>query len=552
MKAIRQLGEHELLRYTWMRYLPRRGENNTWDAFWLTLVDGIGARIKEESVVRTRGMGALRRIRELMEPLQICYDCHGSPLFRDLEPEVYISGSYQQSDLAILRHFGLRLLSMDTVLLLVRWDLGHPSGHSRFASLDTEEDWHTRASALLLLPWENDWEPQQAELRTLPLIPLNNGLWRRSVDEGEVFYDTVGDTPIPKDLGLNLVDPRAARNEKRRALFDHLGVKQASTHLIRSLILTVYAQRGMGYITIEDSLEHLKFLYHTHHSRPKDEPTTGISVYDHFNILRHTLEYDLYVKDDDPYGAHRLLGSSSGFPSETLFVNPKYFVSSPTTPLGTDLTWTKWIYDYVGVRHKIRLLSPGGTSLSEECKHIAKHHSDRFLGFLKHVWSDQGQGIANNVAAIAELQRLRVPCTNGKMVPLSRCYIPLEELKNVCWRFTSSKVMRFLNISPLDANSLFSEWWFLPAVLGVAYKDDLNFRLDLIEAFLDSAMPSLTTEQALKVLELYQYIDTWCVGAENPEAAREHVRSVPLLDGLIPSPSPARSLFQLTFTPPRI
>ena len=466
---------------------------------------------------------ALRRIHELSELPEMCYDRHGHPLFRDLDPEVYISGSYQRADLDILHSFGLQRLAFDTVMRLVRWDLSHPSGRSKLLSPETEEDWHTRASALLLLPWENGWELVQAELRTLPLIPLNNGSWR-SVDEGDVFYGVAKDIPIPKDLGLNLVDTKAAMNAKRRDLFRHLGVKLASTDMIRSLILTLYAQRGMRYISIDHSLEHLKFLYHTHQSRPKSEPIIGISVYDHRNVLRPALEHDLYVQDNHPYGAQCLLGPSSGFPSEPSFVNSRYFESSPRTRPETGVTWIKWMHDYVGVRRKIRLLSHDRTSLSEECKHIAEHHSDKFLGFLKHVWAEQGQGVTNDVVVATELQRLRVPCTNGAREPFSRCYMPLERLKNICRRFTSSKVMRFLSISSSEEISLFSEWWFLSTVLGVAFMDDLSFRLDLLEAFLNSAMLSLTIQTASKVLELYQYIESWCVGAENPEAAREQVR----------------------------
>ena len=54
--------------------------------------------------------------------------------------------------------------------------------------------------------------------------------------------------------------------------------------------------------------------------------------------------------------------------------------------------------------------------------------------------------------------------------------------------------------------------------------DDLNSRLDLLEDFLNAAMPSLMVDGALKVLELYQSIESCCVDSEKPEAARAHVR----------------------------
>jgi len=63
-----------------------------------------------------------------------------------------------------------------------------------------------------------EWLDQITRVRALDLIPLNNGSWVRAND-GEIFYSSVGDVPIPGDLGLRLLHPDPAKNAERREFF---------------------------------------------------------------------------------------------------------------------------------------------------------------------------------------------------------------------------------------------------------------------------------------------------------------------------------------------
>jgi len=523
MKAITQLCEDKGLQYTWMRYLPRAGTHH-WDPFWQTLVDGIKERLLEQPVVRTRGRRVLRYIRKVKVVPKTCCDQHGNPLFRDLNPEIYISDSYNGEDIDILKHFGLSTLSIEDIVMTVRQDLAQ-SAASRLQSPTTDDDWHTRVAKLLLLPWERGWDDKQAELRGLALIPLQDGSWANAAD-GDLLYGTIGAIRIPAGLGFRLVPTALASNRTRRVLFDELGVRQADCNMVRARILS---QQGRAYRS-DSSREFLKFLYLTHETRSDDEPLVSLCIIDRAHGPRLPAQQDVYLRDNHSYGAESLLGAASMPLFDAFFIHPIYLKNPPSPPSTASPTWTEWLHDYVGVRRHVRLLSRDGAALSRECKHIAENQGGKLLGFLKHVWPVEGPIVANNATIREELRGLLVPCTKGTSEKLSRCYMPLEELQRVRERFAEDEIVNFIDLrgpneskDNTDAN-LLSEWAFLTNVLGVTFQNDVCFGTDLLDAFLGWALPTLTSQGASKLLDLYQYIESLCMGAAKPNATRDVVR----------------------------
>jgi len=158
----------------------------------------------------------MRRIKELRYRLSSHNDRDGNPLFRDLDPELYLSDSFPYADIQILKKFGLSLLYMNEILDTVEKDLKRSSSRLKGSSMD--DDWHSKAVSLLSVPFEMEWLDQITRVRALDLIPLNNGSWVRAND-GEIFYSSVGDVPIPGDLGLRLLHPDPAKNAERREFF---------------------------------------------------------------------------------------------------------------------------------------------------------------------------------------------------------------------------------------------------------------------------------------------------------------------------------------------
>lgn len=521
MSSIQQFCEHETLRYTWMRYLPCIGTHH-WDSFWKELVDGIKVRLQEEEVIQTRGSGVLRRIREMRRCCSDTYDRYGNPLFPDLDPEVYLSDGYQNRDLTTLENFGLPRLSIGEIIKTVWRDLDGSAGPSKLRSHSTDDDWHTRAAALLRLAWVEDWKNRKTEIRQLPIIPLENGSWVKAAD-GDIFYASIGDISIPKDLMLRTVAPSSTKNAKRLALFDSMGVKSASIDIVRSRILSLYGQVEMGDISFDNSMEHLKFLYLTHQSRSEEEIQPELCIYNHLGRQQRPSEYDLYIQDDHPYGAERLLGTGVMASFNTSFVNQNYFEEAPTVPPGTSLSWPQWMHNYLGVMLDVRLINVDGDSLSNECKHIAKHRGISFLGFLKHVWPEQGGDVVDDENILAELKAIIVTCENGLEVPLSTCYLPLRELQNLESRFTDDKLLPFLEIESSDDASLLSEWSFLTDVIGVRSKNNLEFRLDLLERYARYHGTSPASCDQPRLLDLYLSIEALCMDSENTQSTRDRV-----------------------------
>ncbi|MBE3044641.1 hypothetical protein IMZ48_19190 [Candidatus Bathyarchaeota archaeon] len=358
MEAIEQFREHEALQYTWMRYLPRQGTHH-WDPFWNTLVESIWERLKSQRIIRTRGEGVLRRIGDVRDRSCDTNDGHGHPLFPDLYPELYIADLYAREDIDTLEAFGLPTMVMTEIIETVRQDLAESGIPSRLRSPETDEDWHSRASSLLLLPFENNWPISMAEIKQLEIIPLEDGSWARA-DHGDIFYGAIGEVSVPSDLGLRIVDPTATGNERRVDLFNALGVQTADIAMIRSRILAMHHRSQVQPIDFEHALLHLKFLYLTHESKSGEENAGNLVVYDHLNLPRSPLERDLYIQDDHPYGAQSLIGETFMSVYETSFVNSWYVEDAPGIPSGLDLTWVEWMHEYLGVRRNIRLLIVAG------------------------------------------------------------------------------------------------------------------------------------------------------------------------------------------------
>lgn len=522
VKAIRQFCEHKTLQHTWMRYLPRQGTHH-WDPFWNSLVKGIAERLKHENVVRTRGRGVLRRISDMRDRPRSTNDRHGHPLFPDLEPEMYLADSYARGDINTLKAFGLGTLYMNEVIETVRRDLTESGAPSRLRSSETDESWHSLASWLLMLPFEKNWSDHEAEVRQLAIIPLEDGSWA-SAEDGDIYYGNIGDVVIPRDLGLKVIAQKAAENERRVELFNALGVQTADIAMVRNRILALHRENNGQDISFHRSLVHLRFLYLTHESRPEDEDSPRLVVYDHLNRPRCALEHDLYMEDDHPYGAQSLLGTAAMSSFGASFVDLGHFEETPSIPPGTRLTWAEWMHEYVGVRRSIRLLSRDGISLSGECRYIAEHQGHKFLEFLRRVWPTEGGAATRCSRVLGNLRcNLLVTCTNGDSVYLDESYMPSDELRSAQSRFADTDVIHFLDIPSYNDASLRSQWSFLTDDLAVNFRDNLNFRLDLLFQLFSQKANRLTAQEASRLFNLYQYIEAWCIGSDDPVSDRDSV-----------------------------
>lgn len=524
ISTVLQFCQHDSLQYTWMRYLPQEGTHH-WEPFWKRLVDGIKTRLQEERVIRTRHKRVLRRIEDMKDFTPDMLDRHGNPLLPDLDPEVYLANEYNRSDVLVLGTLGLQKLAMGRKIKTVWQDL--KSENSNMRSPATEGDWHARVASMLLQPWEvvssHNSELRKAEIRQLPIIPLEGGAWARA-DDGEIFYGTIGNISIPKELGLRIVSSKPAKDAKRRALFDKLGVHVAKATMVRSLIVKMYAKGDMSDVSLESSLEHLRFLYLTHESRPKAEGYLELVILDHLGQARRPREHDMYIQDDHPYGAKNLLGPRRMASFDAFFVDSRYWENPPSKPSGMSLTWVEWMYQEVGVLRNIRMVTSDDEALSEECKYIAAHQSNNFLELLRHVWPEELCNFEDDDNVLTELKEIPLLCTNGVEAPLSTCYMPLRALQTVQSRFSDADLLPFLDISSSNDTDLLTQWSFLANIVGVSCDDDFRFRTDLLTELVYTAGKPMAEADALKLFDLYRYIRAYCLGSEDPESVKARVR----------------------------
>ncbi|EON96180.1 putative ino80 chromatin remodeling complex protein [Phaeoacremonium minimum UCRPA7] len=106
VKAILQFCRHDTLRYQWMRYLPDKNSTN-WNGLWLALVNRIAGGLARAAVLYGQKRADGRLIKDLVRLQTDHLDENGEPLFDDVEPEQMISRRYRDSDLDLLRSYGL-------------------------------------------------------------------------------------------------------------------------------------------------------------------------------------------------------------------------------------------------------------------------------------------------------------------------------------------------------------------------------------------------------------------------------------------------------------
>lgn len=279
--AVLQLCEHPKLQYLWMRFLPRFN----FDPFWGTILIKIKNALESTPVLRPRNHGPLRLISQLrVIPNDFNIDDNSrEPLLTDSsDNEMFLAPEYAEQDIAALKSLGLRSLTVEDVISVVKSDLNASS--SRIRSVDRTDEWHSRLSKFLLTSFKGKCIPY---LKTMRLIPLSDGQWV-SAGLSSVYFPECHGTPIPTDLGLQLVDPTSIRGAApwRKKLFIELGVKYGSSSLVRNLIVARYDKPyPLSNTSLQHSVEHLRHLYFTHEYGPVT-PSQNITTRDTFRSTR--------------------------------------------------------------------------------------------------------------------------------------------------------------------------------------------------------------------------------------------------------------------------
>ncbi|KAI8691937.1 hypothetical protein NCS56_00187800 [Fusarium sp. Ph1] len=526
IKAIQEFCDHPTLQYQWMRWLPQR-DSYPWDSFWSGLLDRIEERIQEVKILRTLGTGKLDYIHKLCRLQPWLRDKQGDPLFMDMDEEIYLSKDYATEDLALLKPYGLENVSAWDMIVRVEKDLQKQPEASRMKNPETDNEWHSLAArALVLLKDTATLKTSQDRIKGLKFIPLENGEWV-SAGSGPLYYSHCpGQLAIPDDLNLSLVDPNAAGNPDRRALFDKFGVIEALVKDVRGLILKKPAVAVADEAALSASISHLKFLYLSEGLLDGDESQMrldGYYLYDQDMKACSPSRQDVYLATDDEYGPSKLLkpsAESTGFTAP--FLHEKYFDEEPATPPGSRWSWVAWMENRLFLRRHLRLTQMGAgrkLELSSVFRFIEQHRPEYLLGALQQVWEFEQATVTASPEIMRQLQDMEVVCKGGDEFalsePLSMTYLPLPELEGKHSRYAEDEDFIFLDLNePITMGTYRSKWGFLVDYLGVGDTDDLQFYLSILKTIRFSNTAAGIRRNS-RILDLYEVIYGRCREADS-------------------------------------
>ncbi|KAJ3572163.1 hypothetical protein NPX13_g5141 [Xylaria arbuscula] len=506
--AIQQFCRHSTLQFQWMRWLPRRGAY-PWDFFWNGLLDQIDRLIVLSNILRCDTDGRLERIGSLRTLSSNYLTQTGEPLFGDLNPAIYVSLKYHERDLALLRPYGLRSLSLGDLIHLLSYDLKKTGNSCRFRSKVQNEEWHSRVSRLITSCVRNGTALERQEIRSMRIVSLTTGEWMSAL-EGTLYYPHCeGAVLIPSGLKLNLVDQAATTNRDRRELFDVLGVSTAPVGVVQNEIFSRSITEGRPMpIPLEMSVSYLVFLYLTHvedSSHTVPGRFSAYPIYDQLMKLKSPHYLLLYMRSSNEYEPSRLLdgGNYGGW-----FINNAYFENHPPTPPGKTLSWGDWICQYLRVRRCLRLTDRNRRQLSVEFQYVINKHPEKVVGTLRRSWAIETAVISDNQVLIDKIRSLKVPSEDGKKFPLGCMYLPLPELKASFSRYAEDETFPFIRLpEPVTLGTYHEKWGFLVDVFGVRYSEDFRFYLRLLEVLSEGEdLGRCTIERARGFLDLYQRI----------------------------------------------
>lgn len=532
--AVQQLCEHDTLQYQWMRYLPKQ-EDYPWDGFWTSLIDKIGTRLRSTPVLKPANGGALRLIEHIKRHSKFKnnLDRDGKPLFRDIEPGIYLSLRYQRQDLDILAQHGLNVMSMQQVIERVKHDIASPD--SRLKSVK-DQDWQSRAARLLQLPWGENATNRQDDVKQLRMLPLQNSRWV-SASSGAVYYHQAGSTSldIPVDLGLDVVDPAVIANADRKKLFDLVGVQSASVPFIRDRILQKY-QKGTPIFPLM-AAHHLRFLYLTQHLVQAPYRYEELRIFSQHGKLENSEKVDFYIQDDEPYGASKILqptpsgsGPGAGAPGfDVLFINGAYFEDIPSPPSRDSLSWKEWLYRFFHIRRHLRLIDVNEWQGSHICSYVAAHRPEKFLGLLQAVWKSEKKGVPpEKMKTILEkFACIKVLCEGDKTYDLQDTYFPTAELKTICGRFLlDGELFPWLQLETRTIHDRFPGGWnALGEAFGLGFKGpDVDFFVHILRSIKRANTLAGSIAAPERVCELYKCIHGKVQESSDPDECMESIQ----------------------------
>jgi hypothetical protein len=163
-------------------------------------------------------------------------------------------------------------------------------------------------------------------------------------------------------------------------------------------------------------------------------------------------------------------------------------VPSPPTPKHP--TWERWLYDFLGVRERLRLVSPGTKQFSSALVYILEHRPLFFLSLLAHLQHNEGMQLCSDPVLKARVHGMEAQklCQVTHSTLLRNTWLPLQNLKQRAEKYFGDLVtgpgkdFPFLKLDLSEtAGQVDSKWQFLYRHFSVGHEDNLDFLLRLLD-----------------------------------------------------------------------
>ncbi|KAI6760419.1 hypothetical protein HG530_009279 [Fusarium avenaceum] len=481
-KAVLQFCEHPTLCYHWPLFLPPIHSRS--DSFWSGLDAKIKSLMREQPVVKSRNWSALRHLHDVVMLTPDARDEDGKPLFDDHIKDPFISTKYNPDAVNALKAYGLKNLKSGMFIDLIQMDL--KKSQCKLKGQRMTEKWHSSVARLLLKILETK-SSSRLRIPQLDILPLRDNTWT-SIKIAPVYFPKTGDIDIPGMLDLRVLSPSAIQNPDRRALYEKLGATEATTSQARESIIVSFDTAET--LSASKVLELLRYLYLTH-----EESVHASGDYDDVWLI--TSDLDIHYPDisviylpgtDHLYSPESLLAAQDTAPGfdahylhQSILKGPQDLPQS-SSPL--QISWKKWMVDYIGVHERLSLISPVRDGLSDPFLYVYNHRPDRFLGLFEYLWVFEGSRVLKVPGLISRIRKFSAKklCTVAFSPNLEDTWLPVPHLKSSVERYMEHpEQFPFLNIEGYDGDQWPSmKWNFLTKHFSVGKDEDIEFLLEIL------------------------------------------------------------------------
>ena len=247
--------------------------------------------------------------------------------------------------------------------------------------------------------------------------------------------------PIPTDIGLSLLDPRAYMNASRKTLFSKLGVFYCDPGRVIECITNCYSK--WDNVNLISSVAHMRYLYW---HLPEGQESLDVPIYlkDQADLPVYRIFVtlgkadlivdDIYLETEQDYGVKSLLkqapdGKKPIAPSFSVhFTNQAYLDAVRSGARRFKLSWNEWLKIVAGVRSVPRLVdSKDLLKPSRMFQHIVTNYPTKVVGTFKTYWTDYQNLLREEI--IKAFFETKVRCENVGDTPLWETYLPTAQLK---------------------------------------------------------------------------------------------------------------------------